>query len=497
MKIESQARDDHQVKLVVEFESGVLEDYKRHAARHVAQRIRIPGFRPGKAPYNVVLRQVGEASLTQEAIEHLVEDKYPAIIEEAGIRPYTNGQLENISNIDPLTLEFLIPLEPVVTLGDYQAIRRTYEPKTITEADVDEVIENLRERQAVLSPSDEPVAEGDVVSVLLSGSRTNPKEDEPAGLIQEDTYQFLVRSVEKSVADEWPFPGFSRKLIGHSKGEGLELSYKFADDYEFEKMAGVEASYLAVINEIKTRQLPEVNEEFIKSLGEYADLDALRAEIRSGLTQQNQQTYDQTYDQAILDELVGQSTILYPPQMLEAEQNTVVDNFKRNLQQQGQDFELYLKSRNMELAALLEEARPVAENRLKRSLVLLEVSKAENLQVDEGELQAETMSILRNLNQSLGPDEARRLTDERIMNNLVGNVMIDLLTRHSAQRLRDIASGVYTPGQPAATEQPEAIEQPEAEMQPAGEPTPSDESSDEPPQTPAEIEVTETKDEQA
>jgi trigger factor len=497
LKIESQARDDHQVKLVVEFEAGVLEDYKRHAARHVAQRIRIPGFRPGKAPYNVVLRQVGDATLTQEAIEHLVEDKYSAIIDEAGIRPYANGQFENLSNLNPLTLEFLVPLEPVVTLGDYQAIRRAYEPKTITEADVDDVIENLRERQAVLTPSEQPVAEGDVVAVLLSGSRMNPKEDEQAGLIKEDTYQFLVRSVEKSAADEWPFPGFSRKLIGHSKGEGLELTYKFADDYEFEKMAGVEASYLAMINEIKTRQLPEVNEEFIKSLGEYADLAALREEIRTGLTQQNQETYDQTYDQAVLDELVGQSTILYPPQMLQAEQNTVVENFKRNLQQQGQDFDLYLKSRNTDLAALLEEAKPVAQGRLKRSLVLLEVSKAENLQGDEGELQTETMNILRSLNQSLGPDEARRLTDERIMNNLVGNVMIDLLTRHAGQRLRDIASGAYTPGQPAAIEQPEAEEQPEVEEKPEVEPTPSEESSDEPPKSPAEIEVTETKDEQA
>ena len=119
MKIDTQPRDDHQAKLVVEFEDGTLDEYKKRAARELANRIRVPGFRPGRAPYNIILRQVGEAALTEEALERLVKDRYPDIIAEASIKPYSAGELENIASTDPLVLEFVVPLEPEIILGDY------------------------------------------------------------------------------------------------------------------------------------------------------------------------------------------------------------------------------------------------------------------------------------------------------------------------------------------------------------------------------------------
>jgi len=158
--------------------------------------------------------------------------------------------------------------------------------------------------------------------------------------------------------------------------------------------------------------------------------------------------YNKSYDDAILEELVAQSSIKYPPQMLDSEQNNVVDNLKHRLEQQGSTLELYLKTRDMDIEALKEEAKPVAQGRLKRSLALLELANMEKIQISEEELQSETSQTLHSLNQTLQAEDARRLTDPRVMNNLVGNVMLDMLAKRAEQRLREIANGSYTPAEP-------------------------------------------------
>jgi trigger factor len=466
LKIESQARDDHQVKLIVEFEPEALEEAKHRAARKMAGRMKIPGFRPGKAPYVVVLRQVGEAGLFEEAAEILIDEKYTSIIEEAGIKPYSAGQLENIPSKDPLIMEFVVPLEPEVVLGDYRALRRPYERKEISDAEVNEMLESLRDRQAILEPAERPAGEGDVVSAKLSAVRLNPEEDQNSELIEERSNQFLVHASNAEHTDEWPFPGFSQELVGLSSGEEKTIVHLFGEDYLYESLRGVEASYHVAIEEVKSRQLPELNDDFAKTIGEYADLEALRTDIHLSLEQQSLESYHEIYDDAIIDELIEESTIKYPPQMLESEQNTVVDNFKQRLEQQGTDLELYLKTRGIDEEGLKQEAQPVAEKRLQRSLVLLEISKVENIQVSEEDLQAETMRTLNMLNRSLPPEEARRLTNERIMNNLVGNIMLDLLTRRAQLRLRDIAKGSFVPEEETAEEAPvEAAPEAPAEIE--------------------------------
>ena len=452
MKIESTPREDNQVQLSVEFDPGTLETYKQRAARDLARQIKIPGFRPGKAPYNVIVRQIGEVRLTEEALELLVDERYPKIIEESGIHPFTAGQLGKIGGYDPLVLEFIVPLEPEVKLGDYRSIRRPYEPKTIEDSDVDEVLENLRDRQALLEPADRPAGEGDVVTVVLKGMRNN--NNEPDGsesqvevLVDERSYQILVHSADKVLDDEWPFPGFSQSLIGLSIGDERDLQYQFSDDFQFESLRGTDASYHFLVEDIKSRSLPELNDDFAKTVGDFDTLEALKGEILTSLKEQSLTDYDKAYDDAILEELVKQSTIKYPPQMLESEQNNVVDSFKRRLEQQGSTVELYLKTRDMDIEALKEEAKPVAEERLKRSLALLELANAEKIQVSEEELQNETKRTLNSLNQNLEGADARRLTDQRVMNNLVGNVMLDLLAQRAERRLHEIANGSYTPSE--------------------------------------------------
>jgi trigger factor len=152
LNIEKQYQEDHQMKITVQVEPQALEEARQHAARKISKHTKIPGFRPGKAPYSVILRTVGEAAIFEEAVEILATDLYPKAIDEAGIEPYGPGQLENITSTDPLTFEFIVPLDAEITLGDYHSIRLAYEAPVIEDGDVEKVLNDLRERQAVLTP---------------------------------------------------------------------------------------------------------------------------------------------------------------------------------------------------------------------------------------------------------------------------------------------------------------------------------------------------------
>jgi trigger factor len=441
LKIETQPLVDHQIKLTVEIDSEELDEAKRRAARRLASKIKIPGFRPGKAPLPVIVRTVGEAAIFEEALEHWVDDNYPKIIEQSGIKPYGPGKLETVASMEPAVLEFVVPLEATVTLGDYRSIRRDYQPRKITDDDVNEVLESLRGRLAVQEPVSRPVQEGDIVTVKFHGERFEAGADPETTEIPERSNQVLVRTSQDASRYEWPFPGFSQELIGLSVGDQKELIHTYSDDYELESLRGVRVTYQAAIEDIKERHLPEINDEFAAQVGDYDTLAALTTEIRSGLEQRALQEYNDEYDTAILKELVDISTFEYPPQMVEDERRNVINSFVHRLEEQGSSLDLYLKTRQMDQNAFEAEVTPTAEQRLKQSLALVELAQLEDIQVDPAEAESETIRTVEELSQSLSAKEARKLSSERVLTNVFSSVMVDLLTRRSVERLRAIASG--------------------------------------------------------
>ena len=446
LKIETQPLEDHQVKLTVEVETEKLSEAKLRAARQMAKRVKIPGFRPGKAPYQVIVRQIGDAAILEEAMQLLIEEIYPKVIEEADIHPYGPGKLEQIVSNDPPTFEFVVPLEAKVILGDFRSIRRPYELKEIPEQDVENILDDLRERQAVIEPVDRPAQEGDLVDVRLSGSRIQPIVGEDPVLIRERSIPIVI-TPEASAKDEsdanreWPYPGFSSQLIGLSVNDEKTLTHTLADDSEFETLNGIEAEFHFTVENVKSRTLPELNDEFASSFGEFSNLEALRSKIRSDLELQTKEAYDNEYEEEILKEVIGQSDIKYPPQMLEREIDRVIDNMKIRLEKQKLELDLYLKSRQIDMDGLRAEAHPVAESRLKRMLVLLEVANAEKLEVNSEELQNETMRTMNTLYRSLPEKDTRRLNDPQVFNNVIENVMADMVINLAMERLRDISSG--------------------------------------------------------
>jgi trigger factor len=228
LKIDTQPHENHQVKLTIEIDQQELEKAKRQAASKIAQRLKIPGFRPGKAPYQVVLRYVGDEEVKKEAIETIAEELYPKAIKEAGIQPYGVASLENIndSSDGPIVLDFNVPLEAETTLGNYLDIRVPYEISVITDQDVEKALQNLRENQAVVEPVDRPAQEGDRLQVLLSGIRKQVTPDQDATLINERSIPVVIEKVDADTSDEWPFPGFSHQLIDLSTDDEKQIARK-------------------------------------------------------------------------------------------------------------------------------------------------------------------------------------------------------------------------------------------------------------------------------
>jgi trigger factor len=452
LKVETQELENHQSKITVEVEPSVLEEAKHRAASRLARRTKIPGFRPGKAPYAMIVRHLGEAAIFEEAVEIVVDDIYPKAIDESGIKPFGPGSLEEIKQLDPLTLEFVVPRAATVQLGDYHAISIPYEAKQISDEEVDRVVKNLRNQNAVVELVERPAQVGDQVALHISGEFTAPEEGENPTFMDKRELTLIVEDEEESIYQDLPFPGFTNHLAGLSAGEDSSVAYKFPEDSAVKYMAGKEAAFTFTVDQVSSRTLPEINDELAQSIGDYATMEVLRKAILDDLQKEADETYNEDYDRKVLDQLVEMSTVEYPPQMLDREIDVVINQLESRLQQQGMDMDLYLKTRSMNAEQLREETKPVAETRLKRSLVLFEVAEKEDIEVDPQQLQNETLRTMDLYSRMMPAKDFKRLTTKDATNNLIGNIMMELVIENTKERLRNFARGIEVEAKPAVGE---------------------------------------------
>lgn len=443
MKIDTQHQEDHQVKLTVEVEPESFEQAKRRAARQIAKKTKIPGFRPGKAPYHVVQRFVGDNALFEDGLEILIKEIYPEIIEQTGIMPYGPGNLENIVELEPLTLEFVIPLAAEVTLGDYCSIRLPYEPIQVSETEIEETINRLRESQAIEEPVDRPVQQGDRVFVRLHASKLDVPEGEEATIIQERQIPFLISPDEENELQSWPYPGFTKELISLSVGDKKKLTYTFPEDNEFENLKGATAEFNLEVEEVKSHILPEVDDEFAQSVGDFENVEKLLQEIREQHEQHAETEYNTEYNEKVVSQAVEMSEVKYPPQMLENEIDEVLHQLEHRLQDQNLDLETYMKVRELDEQGLRDDAKPMAVSRLKQSLVLMEISKVESIELDQMEVQQETARAYEEMTSNVPEADLKKIPQDKLITNLLNNVMVDMRLRQTVDRLNLIARGEH------------------------------------------------------
>lgn len=432
LKIEKEYLENHQVKVTVEFEQETLEGFKRRAARLIAKENKIPGFRPGKAPYEVVKRSFGEEAIERQAVELMLDDVYPKVIEEADINPSGPGSLDNISSTNPPVFEFVIPLMPEVVLGDYTSIRKEYQLEPVTDEDVEEVVQNLRDNYATAVPVDRAAQEKDLVSFKIKGTLTHPEEGEDAEIVKEFSHQLKLEETSQS---SWPYEDFWKELIDLAKNDTKTVTHKYSEDSSFSSFKNKEIEFEFSIENVKEMEYPEMDDEFAKSLGEYETMQELLDAIRENLENSRKEEYEQEYLISIVNQVVETSSIKYSPNTLADEINNVISRVEQDLANQNLDLETYLKFRNTDQEAFIEEEiKPIASQRLERSLVLDEIARAEGIEIEEEELK---VGVTETISQLFSMPEFKRPTTTQDMRKLTDVVSFDTATRLLNQKVND------------------------------------------------------------
>jgi trigger factor len=275
----------------------------------------------------------------------------------------------------------------------------------------------------------------------LSAKYTQVEEGENEILLNDRSAPVILGAVDSDTPDEWPFPGFSTQLVGLSAGDEKTILHTFADDSPFEELRGKEAEFHVRVENVKARSLPEINDEFAQSQGEFENLAALQNLIRKNLEDQAKQEYHDEYEEKLFEELLKVTEIKYPPQLIEHEIDGLVHQLGHRIERQGLDMETYLKSRQMEMEALREELKPTAETRARRQLALIEVARQEKVQVDPQEVQSQTLQTLTTAAQDMSPTELRNMASQDMVSRLAQDVTYDLLMHKTTDRLISIFKG--------------------------------------------------------
>lgn len=462
MKTEKIYTDDHQVKLATEIEGDLVDQFKRKAARKIAQSTRIPGFRPGKAPYNMVLSYVGEDRIFQEAIDLLVEDIYPKLLDSEAIEPWGPGSFDNIASEDPLKLEFTVPLDPETELKGVEELNKAYELKPVTDAEVEEFVMSLRRNYANIVPLDTPAVEGNLVYMTVEAVEKDAEPGKDPVIVKSSPQQTLIPTLQESNGKEWPFEGFAREFIGRKEGDTFTLEHQYPEDDDNEVFTGKSVVFNINLQSVKTLELPELDEEFLKTSGGFATAEDLYAGVREHLESKSKEEYDDAYYIELVDRLRQSSVIKYPPQMLKQEEEEVLHRIEHDLGHRNLDLDLYLKLRELDRDKFNEEeVKPTAKNRIERSLIMDAITKKYDIKISDEELEKEVTAVVSDLIASGEFGEAQKSLGSKKFSESVSMQAANQALENSIRRkLRELADPEYV----IEIKAPEAAENPVEEV---------------------------------
>ena len=369
------------IQVRVEVPSEKLDGAILEAVRHLSQRTKIAGFRPGKAPRVVVERIVGPAAVLEEAIDHVVQRAYRDVLIQHDILPLTQGELniEQGEEGKPLIFTATVQVRPEVQIGDYRNFNFKPEIDVIDDEKVDKVVEELRDQNANLAPvEDRGARNGDYAVIGYKGTR--------------DGVAFDGGTAERMpliLGEERLIPGFEAHVVGLKPGESTAFDITFPDDYPEATLAGKQARFEVDLKELREKILPEVDDEFARSLGSFADLATLRAEIKQRLERNALDRARHTFADKIIDYATSNATLELPDILVEQEVEIMHDELRSSLARQGIEEASYLKVTGKTEADLHTDMRPGAEKRVKTLLVLSKVAEAEGLEISDAEVDAE------------------------------------------------------------------------------------------------------------
>ena len=456
MQVTRESDSSIEITLNISMDSGDEEPFLNRSYRRLAGRVRIPGFRPGKAPRSIVESHLGRATLVQEALEFMIPESLDQVLREQEIRAFVEPQLE-VLDLEPVSFKAVVPLEPEVDLGEFRSIRVESPPVEIGQEDVDRVLENLQYESAPWEPVERPVAFGDQVTLNVTGNIAG--ED----AINDEGVDYVPQ-----MDNDLPLPGFSVYLEGMTEGQEKDFTLAVPEEYPQENYAGKECRFHVEVVAVKEKQLPELDDEFAKGVREgFESMEALSEHIRQRLTEEGEATAQREMERNILDEVKKLANIQASELIYQREMESIREDHERTLRNQRLDMDTYLSFIGQTEEEWSEQLRPQAEERLATFLVMRKLAEQEAIEVNPEDVDAEIDRLTENsaeesvesLRRVLNSEDSRESIRSSLLSRKVLAYLVEI-ARTNGESEADGSDG--DDGEPDATPEPEATAEADA-----------------------------------
>ncbi|TAM91812.1 trigger factor [bacterium] len=428
--------DPTRVELEIEIPKEMLEAAEDRAFRRLVKGARIPGFRPGHIPRRIFEQHYGHGEIHDRAMEDVVPSAYTMALKEHDLDPVDRPQMELVpteggDGEGNLRLKATVFVRPPITLGEYKGVELGASETVVDEAEVDRTLEALRRQVAEVAPVERPVQLGDIVTADFLGKVDGVAFEGGSG-----EGQTLEIDVDRFV------PGFAEGFVGMTAGESKDIQATFPESYGKEDLAGKTAIFSVTVHEVKEPRLPELNDAFAESVSNNATLDALKDDVRNRLRSVAEAKAKKELSAKLLERLVTAHDFPLPTVMVDGEIESLLEDTKSYVRQTGQTWDEYLKEHGKSEDELRDEVRKEAQTRVKTTLLIEAIAKAENVEVTTAEVDAE----IRHLAEQYGQPKERILEMLRhnvsaLIDGIRRSKTIELLLEHAKVTPEQAATG--------------------------------------------------------
>lgn len=417
---------DTRIKLTVTADSSELEAIKADVVRHMGTHVKVPGFRPGKAPAHLIEKSVDPSALQTEFLEQAVNQLYVDTARDEKLRPVTQPEI-NITKFVPFTtLEFTAEVESVgkITLPAYTTLAPKVPVTAVSADDVNKVIDDLLVRGATKQDVTRAAKNGDEVLIDFAGRDAKTSE----AIAGADGKGYPLTLGSKAF-----IPGFEEELIGKKAKEEVEFTITFPKDYGVKSLQSRKVTFVVNIHEVKELQKPKLDDAFAASIGPFKSVAELKTDIKKQLQAEQEREALRAYDNTYLEAIANKTKVAVPEQLIEEEIDRMEDEEKRNIAYRGQTWQEHLDEEGVTAEQHREKQREGASIRVKAGLVLAEISEAENITVSPEELEVRIQLLKGQYQDSGMQDELDKPENRR-------DIMSRMLTEKTLDKLRTYAS---------------------------------------------------------
>ena len=400
--------------------------YKK-AVQKIANQANIPGFRKGKAPRAIIEMHYGKEAVKQEAFEIVANKAYSEALDQEKLIPVSDPKVEESTFEEGKDMELTIKvtLKPEPELGEYKGLHVEKKEVEVTDEQVDAQIKDMMGRDAKMVVAEEGavIEKGDFAIIDFAGT----VDGEPFSGGEGKGYPLEVGSNSF-------IPGFEDQLVGLSKGDSTDVEVTFPEEYFVKELAGKEAVFKVNIQDVKRKELPELNDEYVASKTDFKTVEELRANYKERMQKAAEANAKAEYEHELIDLAVANAKFSVPEIMIEDKISQMVEEMKMSLESRKMSLDMYMQYTGLDMAKIRENQRPVAEENVKTDLVLDAIAKAEDIQVDMADVDAEIAAI--SAQHGASPEEVKKIIKG---NGTMGLLLANILRRKAAHVVIDSA----------------------------------------------------------